>query len=244
MTPKANFQTAADVFDGWRDDVLCGSPPVLYPVGAGELARIEIGPGLVTLLGGAPGAGKTAFVMQAVVDALRLTAKLRAVVANVEMPPKTLLDRQLARLSGIDLTTIRHRRASGEHADRLDRGLNTLEELADRLAFLDPPFTLANVAAAADAFRADLIVMDYLQRFAPPGEQSDKRGAVDKTMNYLRRFADAGTALIVVSSVSRGKDKRGGSTYAGDALNLTLFLAMLLYGTGVAAASASVPAGQ
>ena len=31
MKPKANFQTAADCFDGWRDDVLTGSPPTFYP---------------------------------------------------------------------------------------------------------------------------------------------------------------------------------------------------------------------
>ena len=73
-------------FDGWKDDVLTGSPPTFYPIGSGELARIEIGPGLVTLFGGAPGAGKTAFTMQAAVDALRLTPTLRALVCNVEMP--------------------------------------------------------------------------------------------------------------------------------------------------------------
>src|SRR6516162_11343250 len=95
--PDAAFVCAADALAGWRDDVLSGKPPVLFPVGTGELARVEIGPGLVMLLGGAPGSGKTAFTMQAVIDALRLTPTLRAVVCNVEMPPPILLDRQLAR---------------------------------------------------------------------------------------------------------------------------------------------------
>ncbi len=54
MTTKANFQPAADCFDGWKDDVLTGTPPTLYPIGSGELARIEIGPKLVTLIGGGP----------------------------------------------------------------------------------------------------------------------------------------------------------------------------------------------
>ena len=45
----AQFQATADILDGWRDDVLSGTPPTLYPVGTGELGRIEIGPGLVTL---------------------------------------------------------------------------------------------------------------------------------------------------------------------------------------------------
>ncbi len=220
---SASFATAADVFAGWRDDIHAGSPPVFYPIGSGELARIEIGAKLVTLIGGAPGAGKTAFTMQAVVDALRLTPSLRVLVCNVEMPAGVLLDRQLARLSGIDLATIRYRRFVAEHADRLDQAMNTLETLADRLAFVRPPFNLENVAASADAFRADLIVLDYIQRIPPPGDHGDKRGSVDATMNYLRQFADAGAAMIVVAAVSRGKDSKGRSTYAGDALTLASF---------------------
>ena len=223
MSAKANFQTAADCFDGWRDDVLTGAPPVFWPVGSGQLARIEIGPGLVTLLGGAPGAGKTAFAMQLTADALRLTPKLRALVCSVEMPARVLLDRQLARLSGIDLGTIRYRRFDAEHADRLDQGLRTLETLADRLAFVKPPFDLANVAASADDFHADLLVLDYIQRIAPPGNHADNRAAVNSTMGFLRQFADAGAGLIVVAAVGRTKDKQGRSSYSGDGLNLASF---------------------
>jgi len=219
----ASFIAAADALPDWRDDVLSGKPPVLYPVGNGELARVEIGPGTVTLLGGAPGAGKTAFTMQAVIDALRLTPTLRVVVCNVEMNPAVLLDRQLARLSGIDLSAIRHRRLSAEHAERIDQALNTLEPLAERLAFIRPPFDLANVAATADAFDAQLLLLDYIQRIAPPGEHSDKRGAVNATMDYLRQFADADTAVIVVSAVGRTKDAKGRSSYSGDGLNLASF---------------------
>lgn len=223
MNRKASFTTAADAFDRWRDDVLTGEPPVLWPVGAGELARLELGPGLVTLTGGAPGAGKTAFTMQLVTDALRLTPTLRALVCNIEMPAAVLLDRQLSRLSGVDLSTIRHRRFTAAHAERIDQGLHTLEAIAERLAFCRPPFDLANVAASADAFRADLLVLDYIQRIPPPGDHGDKRGAVDATMSYLRQFADTGVAVLVVSSVARGKDARGRSTYSGDALSLASF---------------------
>src|SRR5215831_6168015 len=101
---EPRFITGADVLASWRDDVLTGKPPVLYPVGAGELARLEIGPGIVWLLGGAPGAGKTALSMQLLLDAIRLTPNLRAAVCNIEMPPAVLLNRQLARLSGVNLS--------------------------------------------------------------------------------------------------------------------------------------------
>lgn len=220
---KANFQTAADVFDGWRDDVLTGEPPTLYPVGTGELARIEMGPKLVTLIGGAPGAGKTAFTMQCVVDALRLNDSLRVLVCNIEMPPAVLLDRQLARLSGIDAKAIRYRRLDGSHADRLDQAINTLEHVAERLCFLRPPYNLANVAAAADAFGAGLLVLDYIQRIPPPGDHNDRRGSVDATMNYIRQFADAGVGVVVVAAVARQKDRSGRSSYAGDSLSLASF---------------------
>jgi len=217
----ANFQTAADVFDTWREDVLTGKPPVLYPVGTGELSRIEIGPKLVTLFGGAPGAGKTAFTMQCVVDALRLNKSLRALVCNIEMPASVLLDRQLARLSGIDARDIRYRKLDASHADRIDQAMNTLEHIADRLCFVRPPFDLENVAASADAFKANLMVLDYIQRIPPPGKHNDRRGSVDATMNYLRQFADAGVAVMIVAAVSRQKDTKGRSTY--NALSLASF---------------------
>ncbi len=219
----AAFISAADALAGWREDVLSGKSPELFPVGLGELARLEIGPGLVTLLGGAPGSGKTAFTMQLLVDALRLTPTLRGVVCNVEMPPAVLLDRQLARLSGIDLTLIRHRRLGAAHADRIDQAMSTLEPLAERLAFLRPPFNLANVAATADAVDARLLLLDYIQRIPPPGDHNDKRGAVNATMDYLRQFADAGVAVVVVSAIGRTEDGKGRSSYADDGLNLASF---------------------
>lgn len=113
MTP---FISAADALTDWRADLLAGKAPVFFPVGSGELARIEIGPERVVLIGGAPGAGKTAFTMQLTCDALRITPTLRAVVCNVEMSVRALLERQLARVSGVPLDVIRKRTLGAEHA--------------------------------------------------------------------------------------------------------------------------------
>lgn len=219
----ANFITAADAFPGWQEDVLTRSGPVLYRIGDGALSGIEVGPERVTLIGGPPAGGKTAFAMQAVVDALRLTPQLKALVANVETSPGVLLDRQLSRLSGIDLGAIRHRQFTEEHADRLDESMLRLQSVSQRLAFLRAPFDLENVAASVDDFEANLILLDYIQRIPPPGSYGDRRGAIDATMGYLRRFADAGMAVMVIAAVSRQKDNRGRSTYSGETLNLASF---------------------
>jgi replicative DNA helicase len=219
---EGRFQTTADLLDPWRDDVLSGKPPTLYPVGTGELAKIEIGPGLVTLIGGAPGLGKTALTMQMVLDALARSPSLRALVCNVEMSLTVMLDRQLARLADIDLSIIRHRRLTAKHSDAVERAMQDLERLADRLAFVRPPFDLTNVARSADAFDAGLILIDYIQRVGTPGEQGDRRGAVSQTMDYLRQFADAGVAIVVVAALARSKDAKGRSSYT-DGLSMASF---------------------
>jgi len=219
----AKYQTAADVFDVWRDALFGGVAPPLYAVGTGALATVELGPGRVVLIGGLPGGGKTALAMQWVIDALRSVPTLRAVVANVEMSAAVLLDRQLARLSGVPLDIIVRRKLGAEHADRIDRGLATLESVADRLAFVAPPYDLGNIAATADDFDGSLLLLDYVQRIRPPGEHADKRGSVDALMDYLRQFADAGCAVLAVSAVARTKDNRGRSSYVGDGLGLASF---------------------
>jgi replicative DNA helicase len=134
-----------------------------------------------------------------------------------------LLDRQLARLSGIDLTLIRYRKLGAEHADRIETALYNLESLAERLAFVRPPFNLENVAATADEFGARLLLLDYIQRIPPPGEHGDQRGAVNASMDYLRQFADEGIAVIVVSAIGRTKDSKGRSSYSGEGVNLASF---------------------
>jgi replicative DNA helicase len=219
-TTTAKFVTGDTVFAGWRDDVQTGTGPTVFPH---TLPVPEIIPGHVMLLGGAPGAGKTAFIMSVVVEALRHTPTLKALVANVEMSPAALLDRQLARLSGIEAEVIRHRRFADEHVERLDSGLATIESFVDRLAFLEPPFDLANVAHAADAHGADLIVLDYLQRILPPGEISDTRLRANAVMDMLRQFAGAGCAVLALSAVGRSRDNAGRSTYAASAMSLASF---------------------
>jgi replicative DNA helicase len=216
----AKFVTGDAVFAGWRDSVLAGTGPVVFPH---SLPVPEISPGHVTLLGGAPGGGKTALVMSCVVEALRHTPTLRALVANVEMSPAALLDRQLARLSGIEAEVIRHRRFTAEHADRLDAGLATVETFAERLAFLEPPFNLENVAHAADAHGAAIVVLDYLQRIMPPGDVADTRLRVNATMDMLRQFAAAGCAVLALSAVGRSRDAAGRSTYAASAMSLASY---------------------
>jgi len=211
---SGQFVTAAGLFDAWAADVLSGEGPELWQAGTG-FDPVELGPGLVTLIGGAPGAGKTALTMQWAVDALRLDGGLYVLVCNVEMAPRTLLDRQLARLAGIDANHIRHRWIAGNET-RVRAGLDVLAGISDRLAFHTGPPTLADVAQSVDGFGSRLLVLDYIQRFTlGAGDTAlDKRAELDSIMGHIRKFADAGLGVLAVSAVARQKGKHG-SNYTG-----------------------------
>jgi replicative DNA helicase len=210
------FASLADLLNGWSDDVLHGKPPVRWPAGSGPLARFPIGPGLICLIGGPPGAGKTALADQLVFDAVRLTPELRALVTCCEMPPAVLLDRQLARLSGVPYRAIRDRALTAEHRAAVAAGFATLNAIRNRLVFHTGPFTLDAVAASADGCEADLILVDYLQRLQAPGPHRDKRSMTNSILDTFRAFADAGRGLLLLASVGRQPSgKHGRSSYDG-----------------------------
>lgn len=241
----ANYSTAANLLPAWRQSLLTGERPITYPVGDGGFGRVRVGPGLLLLLGGPPGVGKTALAMQWALDALRASADLRAVVVNVETSPPALLDRQLARLSGIDLDLIRDRRADAMPPDRLAFGFDQLDAVADRLAFVNGPYTLEHAASAADDFKAGLLVIDYLQRVPPTANAAaaDARQQLNAAMQYLRGFTDAGQAVVVLSALNRSRN-RSGSTYAGAGLASFRDSSEIEYGADDAYLLAAEPSGD
>lgn len=215
VVDTSHFTSLGDLLGAWSHDVLHGAPPVRWPAGGGPLARFPIGPGLVTLIGGAPGTGKSALANQLAFDAVRLSSGLKTLVTCCEMPPTVLLNRQLARLSGVPYSRIRDRSLTEADQPAVAAGLATLNTIRDRLAFHTGSFDLTAVAESADGCEADLIVIDYLQRLTAPGQHRDKRSQTNAVLDTLRAFAASGRGLLVLSSVGRQLNKQGKSGYGG-----------------------------
>jgi replicative DNA helicase len=230
MTPT--YTTGADLFGPWFAEVERGEPPVRFRLPAPFVA-LDVRPGRLILFGGAPASGKTAALIQAGIDLLRLNESARLLVANVEMAPALLVERVASRLSAVPLTAISDRTLTLEQLGRVRAAVASLACVADRLAFLHAPFSLENVAAAGTAFAANVLILDYIQRFAIGDAGKDRREQLETAAGVLRRFCDAGAAVLVASAVSRQKGK-GGSTYRG--LNLASFRGSseLEYGTDAA----------
>jgi replicative DNA helicase len=217
MTPT--YTTGADLFGAWCEDVERGEPPVRYTLSP-PFGSLDVRPGRLILFGGAPGSGKTAALVQLGIDLLRLNPAARLLIANVEMVPALLVERIVSRLSSVPLAAIADRTLTADQLGRVRAAVDSLAPIVGRLAFLHAPFALEHVAAAGTAFGANVLMLDYIQRFTVGDPSKDRREQLETAATVLRRFCDAGAAVLVASAVSRQKNA-GGSTYRG--LNLASF---------------------
>lgn len=217
MTPS--LVTGADLFGAWLANVERAEPPKRYDLPP-PFAALDVRPGRMILFAAPPGAGKTAAAMQVGTDLLRRHGSARVLVANVEMPPDLLLERVAARLSAVPLTAIQNRALTPDQLARVRAAVASLAPAADRLAFLNPPYTLEHVAAAGTVHRADVLILDYVQRFAVGDGSKPQREQLEAAVSVLRRFCDQGAAVLGVCAVARQKGANG-STYRG--LNLASF---------------------
>lgn len=98
---------------------------------------------------------------------------------------------------------------------RQTNGATTRKRIADRVTFAEPPSRMGRLAEAIDGIGARLVVLDYVQRIAPPGGASpDLRTNVPAVMEATRRFADFGLGVPLVSALSRSPDGNAKPTYA------------------------------
>lgn len=230
MTPT--FTTGADLFGSWFADVERGEPPVRFKL-LEPFAALDVRPGRLILLGGAPGGGKTAAILQIGIDLLRTNPAAKLLVANVEMVPALLVERVVSRLSAVPLTAIGDRTQTADELARIRRTVNSLVTVGERLAFLNAPFALEHVATAGTAFGANVLALDYIQRFTVGEAGKDKRDQLETAATVLRGFCNAGAAVLVASALARQKSANG-STYAGANLASFRGSSELEYGTDAA----------
>jgi replicative DNA helicase len=217
------FSTVADLFQGWSADVLNEEPPPTWSIGDPTFDHVEVAPGRIILLGGAPAVGKTALINQWLGGILDTESDARVLIANVEMSPYQLLTRTLSRLSGVPLTDISKRQVKPDDLARLSTAMDRIESYGDRLGFASMPRELNAVRAAAAAHRSDILVLDYVQRVEPDGKFHAMRDRINALMSELRSLAKGGVSILAAAALTRSRDGKGRASYDGKHLSLASF---------------------
>ncbi len=204
-------KTLADLLPTFSNNLMTGNPPKRFNIGE-DFKQVCIAPKQVLLIGSPPSKGKTSLVMGWTFDALYNDPDLRACVLNVEMTPDDLLCREVARQSGVGLTDIQSRlfRNVKDYRESVGKAIETIGTIKDRVAFVDFPFSLEHLAKVVMGHESDLIILDYIQRITPNNKPpKDQRQQNSDCMNLIRKIAQCGKAIIVVSACSRDKGSNG-----------------------------------
>ncbi len=207
-SPTASRVMLSEFLPGLLEQVLTGQPPPEYMFDRTPWGTLALRPRQITCIGGAPNCGKTALLMQMVTGSLIRDPSLRAVVACCEMGEEILMQRSLARLSGVYLGKILRRERDELFAQRIESVRPQLESLADRLMFLRRPFTMVDVRAACDEFQPQIVVLDYLQRIPANMNLVETRQQVNLTMTQVRVLADQGPAVLAAAALNRQSSSR------------------------------------
>lgn len=195
------LDNGADVFTAVAHDLFSGKSDKLFDCGD-AFPMLEVGPGLMTVIGAPPGRGKTALAMQVVYDAVGKEEGLQAVVASLEVTAATLIKRRLAMLLGVSFDAIRFNTLTSYQRAEIARQTE-FKELLKQVGFLKQDKSgLGDLETLLAARRKPgLLLLDYVQLFGSDDANAQDRGA--QTMKTARKFCEAGWAVIAVSAVNR-----------------------------------------
>lgn len=204
------IRNGADVLAEVVADIRAGRKPERFRLSA-PFSHVPLGPGLMNVIAGPTGVGKTALVMQLVADALASDPALTAFVANVEMDPKQLTRRMVARASGVAGTKIDGNDLTRAEKATLNKAANAMKPVAARVTFWDGEYSLKEMAGDIDKLKPAILVIDYIQRFAV--ERGNAKGVDELTrlndlMNTLRKFAQDGLCVLILSAVNRASNNK------------------------------------
>jgi replicative DNA helicase len=208
---------AVSILDPLYTRIATKQMPKLFKLGD-ALDGLEVGYGLVCTAGGPPGGGKTTWAMQVMAEALERQSDLRAVVANRETPMEVLLQREIARRSGVHSRAIRFGDCTEKQLENIKIAVEEMRPILKRVSSLDEPAELPMLRRLLNE-EPGLLILDYIQKFAPSGEA---KAGVTEVMTTARQFARGGWAVIALSATARTQTK-GKSSQDSQQLNLASF---------------------
>ena len=171
----------------------------------GDYVRLK--KGNLLILGAEPSGGKTAFALE---QMWAFSLKHRVLFVSLETDEDTVTDRLVSSLTGISMDALMDGKLEPNQLKLVD---DIYEQFVDRHFKILPAagLSISGIKAAAISYRADIVIIDYLQIIQQPGRKANRYEAITEISMGLHILAQStGLIILALSQVTnRDPQSRG-----------------------------------
>ncbi len=168
-------------------------------------------PGDLVIVAGRPSMGKTTFAVN-IAENAAIGNKVPTAIYSMEMPAQQLAMRMISSLGRVDQTHLRTGNFPDEDWSRIN---SAVQMMSDAPIFIDDSAGLSPTEIRARARRLQrehglgLIVLDYLQLMAVPGNSENRATEISEISRSLKALAkELSVPIIALSQLNRSVEQR------------------------------------
>ena len=214
---RSGFKSLKDILPEAVDriDVLHQSDGDItgIPSGFNEFDKLTAGlqGGDLVIIAGRPSMGKTTFAVN-IAENAAIGAKIPTAIYSMEMPSQQLAFRMISSLGRVDQTHLRTGRFPDEDWSRINTAVQLMTEapiFIDDTAGLSPTEIRARARRLQREHGLGLIVVDYLQLMAVPGNKENRATEISEISRSLKALAkELSVPVIALSQLNRSVEQR------------------------------------
>jgi replicative DNA helicase len=183
------------------------------PSGYIEFDKLTAGlqPGDLIIVAGRPSMGKTTFAVN-IAENAAIGSRVPTAIFSMEMPSEQLAFRMISSLGRVNQTHLRTGKFPDEDWSRINTAVQLMSEAP---MFIDdtPGLSPTEIRARARRLQREhglgLIVVDYLQLMAVPGNKENRATEISEISRSLKALAkELSVPIIALSQLNRGVEQR------------------------------------
>ncbi|MGI9270755.1 MAG: replicative DNA helicase [Woeseiaceae bacterium] len=181
--------------------------------GFSEFDKLTAGlqPGDLVIIAGRPSMGKTTLAVN-IAENAAIGSKVPTAIYSMEMPSQQLAFRMISSLGRVDQTHLRTGRFPDEDWSRINTAVQLMSEapiFIDDTAGLSPTEIRARARRLQREHGLGLIVIDYLQLMAVPGNTENRATEISEISRSLKALAkELSVPVIALSQLNRSVEQR------------------------------------
>lgn len=206
---EEHFVDQIDASLAYIDKMRSADEPYEMATGFAKLDILTLGwhRGEMTMIGGVPGVGKSAFVHNTILYSLR--KKIPCLLWDYESTPEILIQRMAASMAQVNLYNILSGRLNDENYQKVNDAHAELAMLPLILPRINPNIQeLAAVTRHEKIKNPDLaiVAIDHLQRVPVPGLDGLREQVTEVSKTLKDIAVQTGVAVLAISILTRGLD--------------------------------------